>query len=159
MIVKHKVKGYRESRKIEVDDRRKRVKISTVREKTDEEPKVKLKLDEAYNEIRFQVNGSTKIAVCVADKCLDVFSIQYALKICSAKCDARVRFFFVYGEVFIKITEGDTQKVYDEIGNLIESDDKCDLSIVFSGTEPCLQKVDKSSKEKRLYNFEGTLLG
>ena len=62
------------------------------------------------------------------------------------------------GEVFVKVEEGENQKVYDSIGNLMASEQCSDLNVVFAGCGACLQKVDKKSGVKHLYTFEGSLI-
>lgn len=111
-----------------------------------------------YQIINQIIIGEHKIAQCLGEGEITIFSITNCQKICVVPQNAKVNYFVVLGELFVKITDESQQSIYDEIGNLIEIDDENDLAVKFLGCNIVLQKTNKKSRQERYYSLEGCLI-
>ena len=135
------------------------VKITVNRGKTIDEPESTItKVTKKYQIVTSVTVGRETFIQCLGKTSMDVYSVSHCEKICEADKNSKIGFMSAAGEVFVKVEEGENQKVYDSIGNLMASEQCSDLNVVFAGCGACLQKVDKKSGVKHLYTFEGSLI-
>ncbi|MBO5479055.1 MAG: hypothetical protein J6A04_05090 [Clostridia bacterium] len=100
--------------------------------------------------------GERKLVQCISAKGEVVFySINQCCKITSAPVRSKIEFFYVAGEVLIKVTDDEKQSLYDESGNLIATETEYDVTPKFSGCDVVIEKVDKSTQKIYTSNLEG----
>ena len=137
-----------------------------------EETRIRI-LEEVRNIDYPELNGTSELfnkeyslteLVRIADKSLiwglkengdrDLYNFETTYKIISIGPNAEITYFPVAGELFIKVTEGDTQSIYDDEGVLIEKSVKEKVEVVFSGTGPILLYFDKATGKIRRNTLE-----
>ena len=137
-----------------------RVKITTVRGKNPEENETVIKRYERKFQIIVPMTiGNITLVQGLGKTTIEVFNINRCLRICQVERGSKIEYLFVGGEIFIKVTDENLQVIYDEVGNIIDKEVEKDLTVIFSGSGPCLQKISRETGRKELYSFEGKLVG
>lgn len=101
--------------------------------------------------------GNVQILQCINTKTgvKDIYNVQQCKCILSLPISEQIELLYVCGELFVKTMDDEHEKIYDEIGNLIASDQENHITIKFSATEPVISKTNKKTGKTRNYNFEG----
>lgn len=117
-------------------------------------------LKEKYQIVSVISVGEHQMAQCLKKGEITIFSISKCQILCAnLPKTVEVKFIPVMGEMFVKVSDEEKQYIYDEVGNLVAADDKNDLSVEFAGCGVVLGRTDRKTGKKRLYNFEGCLVG
>lgn len=135
------------------------VKISTLREKTDNKVKQSTAIKRKYQIVNEIDLGEHKVAQCLANGEITIFSISQCQKICQVPQAAVVKYSVVGNELFVNIVEEEKESIYDEVGNLIESDSENQLAVVFKGCGVVIKRTSKKTGRKGYFTFEGRLVG
>ncbi len=131
------------------------IQIDTYHEKTDCETNSESCWKKTFKEIHERVFGKHHLAECKDEDNTSIFSINEALEICKVPVDAKTEYCIVHEELFVKVTDGSKQCIYDDAANLIQTDKENHLFVVFKGTEVVIEKKSKENDRKTYYNFEG----
>ena len=105
------------------------------------------------------------MAQCVDNKGgkVDWYNLDLCKKVISVGNEDDLEVNVVAGKVYFKVTEADTgcQTIYDAAGLTVatEKNNSKIINVVFAGSGACIQKQDKKTGYKSLYNFEGYLVG
>ncbi len=135
------------------------VKISTSREKTDNKAKQNTSIKKQYQIVNGIDLGEHKVVQCLDKGEITVFSISQCQKICQVPQTAVVKYSAVGNELFVKVVDDEKESIYDEVGNLIESDSENQLAVVFKGCGVVIKKTSKKTGRENYYTFEGRLVG
>lgn len=138
---------------------RNEVKISTSKSKTDSKQKESTTMKKKYQIINGIDVGKHQVVQCLDSGEITVFSITQCIRICKVPQSAVVKYSIVAGELFMKVIDDDKEYIYDEVGNLIDSDVNYNLDVAFSGCEAVIKKTSKKSGKESYYSFEGRLVG
>ena len=90
------------------------VKITVNRGKTIDEPESTItKVTKKYQIVTSVTVGRETFIQCLGKTSMDVYSVSHCEKICEADKNSKIGFMSAAGEVFVKVEEGENQKVYD----------------------------------------------
>ena len=138
---------------------RNQVTISISKARTDNKKNESVTMKKEYQIINGIDFGKHQVAQCINQGEITIFSITQCSKICKAPQSAVVKYSVVAGELFVKVIDDDKESLYDEAGNLIETDTNNKLEVVFVGSGAVLKKTNKKNGKESSYSFEGRLIG
>ena len=111
-------------------------------------------------EIKGLDNGKEPITFVIGwkDNQIDIYNAERCQLISSARDVKKLEFAQVIDETFVILDNGEMRFVYDEVGNLIDSDlSERKAMPTFKGAEVCIRKEYES--KKRYFTIEGYLIG
>lgn len=133
------------------------VKITLYKEKNiDKKNQQEIDIIRRTYQICTELNfGDCRILKCISKKGeVDFYNINLCYKFLSVPIGATIEYIYVAGQVFVKVIEDGKQSIYDEVGNLIESDTENDIMPIFSGCNIVIQKKNKSTGKVLFSNLE-----
>ena len=127
----------------------------------DEKDVMRMDVKKKYQLVTILKVGKDKFAQCAKGPTVDWYNLNLCKQILSLDNNDSVRVLPVAGEAYFKVVDGEEvfAYIYDSAGNLIAKEKHpTKIDVIFSASGPCLQKTD-SKGAKKLYTFEGHLVG
>lgn len=105
----------------------------------------------------FESGGRRILEINTDEGNIVVISINLCNKIVTVPCSAAITYSYVAGELFVKVTNGEKQIIYDEQANILASETKFDIEVIFGGCGPLIKKTSKETGEEYRITFEGNI--
>ncbi len=99
--------------------------------------------------------GGRKLLEIITETEKIIISFDLCRKIVSVPCSAQTKYYYVAGEIFVRVANGTKQYIYDELGNMIDSDEECELNVKFGGCQPVITKKNRKTKKFYQTTIEG----
>ena len=131
------------------------VQIVYYHNETDGKGQEKELCKKTFKEIREKIFGEYRLVEGEDEENISIYSIGEALQVCETPKDSKIQYYIVQGELFVKITTGNMQRIYNKEGHLIAEDEENRLSVLFIGKKIVIRKANKKTDNPNYYSIEG----
>lgn len=109
-------------------------------------------IQKTFKEFHERIFGEYHLVECQDEESISVYNVGEALKVCEVPADSKIQYYIVQKELFVKITNGDRQRIYDKLGCLIAEDKENRLSVLFKGKRIVIRKANKKTDHPNYYS-------
>ncbi len=109
-------------------------------------------IQKTFKEFHESIFGEYHLVECQDEESISVYNVGETLKVCEVPADSKIQCYIVQKELFVKITNGDMQRMYDKLGRLIAEDKENRLSVLVNKEKVVIRKANKKTDHPNYYS-------